>query len=86
MHAIYRDFEPLRKAEHLQLDDDDVIDKPSQISKGYDYITNMIESSKLNGKVITQDDIFKKLKKLAPELYNNYLEGEVTPVFKIDKL
>ena len=43
----------------------------------------MIEESKLSGKVITQDNIFKKLKKLAPELYKNYLEGEVTPVFKI---
>ena len=43
----------------------------------------MIEESKLNGKVITQDDIFKKIKKLDPELYRNYLESEVTPVFKI---
>ena len=83
-HAFYRDFEPLRKVEHLQLnDDDDKIDKPSKTRKAYNYITTMIEESKLNGKVITQDDIFKKIKKLDPELYKNYLEGEVTPVFKI---
>ena len=82
-HAFYRDFEPLRKVEHLQFDDNDVIDKPSKTRKAYDYITAMIEESKLNGKVITQDDIFKKIKKLDLELYKNYLEGEVTPVFKI---
>ena len=83
-HAFYRDFEPLRKVEHLQLnDDDDKIDKPSKTRKAYDYMTTMIEESKLNSKEITQDNIFKKLKKLDPELYNNYLEGEVTPVFKI---
>ena len=50
----------------------DVIDKPSKTRKAYDYITDMIEESKLNGKVITQDDIFKKVKKLDPELYKNY--------------
>ena len=84
----YKDFEPLRKSEFLWVDNDD---KPSKTetktetktSKAYDYITAMIEESKLNGKVITQDDIFKKIKKLDPELYKNYLEGEVTPVFKI---
>ena len=85
-HAIYKDFEPIRKVEYLQLDDD-VIDKPSKTRsktrKAYDYITAMIEESKLNGKVITQDDIFKKIEKLDPELDKNYLEGEVTPVFKI---
>ena len=85
-HAIYKDFEPIRKVEYSQLDDD-VIDKPSKTGsktkKAYDYITAMIEESKLNGKVITQDDIFKKIKKLDLELYKNYLEGEVTPVFKI---
>ena len=85
-YAIYKDFEPLRKSEHLRLDDEDEVDKPCKTRKAYDYITKMIEESKLSGKVITQDDIFKKLKKLAPELYKNYLEGEVTPVFKIDKL
>ena len=85
-HAIYKDFEPLRKSEHLRLDDKDEVDKPCKTRKAYDYITKMIEESKLSGKVITQNDIFKKLKKLAPELYKNYLEGEVTPVFKIDKL
>ena len=83
MHAIYKDFEPLRKSEHLRLDNEDEIDKPCKIRKAYDYITKMIEESKLSGKVITRDDIFKKLKKLAPELHKNYLEGEVTPVFKI---
>ena len=81
-HVIFNDFEPLRKAEHLQLDDNDVIDKPSETRKTYDYITSMIEEYKLNGREITQDDILKKLKKLDPELYKNYLEGEVTPVFK----
>ena len=82
--VIFNDFEPLRKAEHLQFDDNDVIDKPSKTKKVYDYITAMIEESNLNGKLneITQDDIFKKLKKLDPELYKNYLEGEVIPVFK----
>ena len=43
----------------------------------------MIEESELKGKIISQEDIFKKLKKLNPELYKNYLEGEVTPVFKV---
>ena len=81
-HAFFKDFEPLRKREHLLLDDDEIIDKPCKTRKAYDYITAMIEESKLNGKEITQDDIFKKLKKLDPELYKNYLEGEVTPVFK----
>ena len=85
-HAIYKDFEPLRKSEHLRLDDKDEVDKPCKTRKAYDYITKMTEESKLSAKVITQDDIFKKLKKFAPELYKNYLEGEVTPVFKIDKL
>ena len=87
-HAYYKDFEPLRKSEFLWVDNDD---KPSETetktetktSKAYDYITAMIEESKLNGKVITQDDIFIKIKKLDLELYKNYLEGEVTPVFKI---
>ena len=46
-HATYRDFEPLRKAEHLQFDDNDIIDKPSKTRKAYDYITAMIEESKL---------------------------------------
>ena len=82
-HVAYKNFEPLRKAEYLQLDDDDVIDKPTKTKKAYDYITAMIEEYKLNGKVITQNVIFKKLKKLDPELYKNYLEGEVTPVFKV---
>ena len=82
-HAYYKDFEQLRRSEFLWVDNDDVIDKPSKTRKAYDYITAMIEESKLNGKVITQDDIFKKIKKLDPELYKNYLEGEVTPVFKI---
>ena len=86
IHAIYKDFEPLRKSEHLRLDDEDEIDKPCKTRKAYDYITKMIEESKLSGKVITQDDIFKNIRKMAPELYKNYLEGEVTPVFKIDKL
>ena len=81
-HVIFNDFEPLREAEHLQFDDNDVIDKPSKTKKAYDYITAMIEGSKLNVNEITQDDIFKKLKKLDPELYKNYLEGEVIPVFK----
>ena len=81
-HAFYKDFEPLRKSEFLRLDDDDLIGKPLKTSKAYDYITAMIEEYKLNGKVITQNVIFKKLKKLDPELYKNYLEGEVTPVFK----
>ena len=83
-HVIFDDFEPLRKAEHLQFNDNDVIDKPSKTKKAYHYITAMIEESNLNGKLneITQDDIFKKLKKLDPELYKNYLEGEVIPVFK----
>ena len=86
MHIIYRKFEPLRKMEHLQSDNasTEICDKPSLISKAYDYITTMIEDSKLNGKVVTQSDIFKKLKKLAPDFYNRYLEGEVTPIFKID--
>ena len=84
-HAFFKDFEPLRKSEYFQLENE-LVDKPSKTRKAYDYITKMIEDSKISGKVITQDDIFKKLKKLAPELYNNYLEGEVTPVFKIDKL
>ena len=89
-HAYYKDFEPLRKSEFLWVDNDD---KPSKTetktetetktSKVYDYITAMTEEYKLNGKVITQDDIFKKIKKLDPELYKNYLEGEVTPGFKI---
>ena len=82
-HAYYKDFEPLRRSEFLWVDNDDVIDKPCRTSRMYDYITAMIEESHLNGKVITQDDIFKKIKKLDPELYKNYLEGEVTPVFKI---
>ena len=82
-HAYYKDFEPLRKSEFLWVDNDDVIDKPSKTSKAYDYITAMIEESHLNGKVITQNDIFRELKKLDLELYKNYLEGEVTPVFKI---
>ena len=83
-HAFYKDFEPLRKSEFLRLDE--ITDKPckteSKTSKAYDYITAMIEESKLKGKVITQEDIFKKLKKLDPELCKNYLEGKVTPVFK----
>ena len=74
-HVIYNDFEPLRKSEHLQLDDDEEVDKPSKTRKAYDYITAMIEESKLNGKVVTQFDIFQKLRKLAPDLYNTYLEG-----------
>ena len=82
-HACYKDFEPLRRSEFLWVDNDDVIDKPCRTTRTYDYITAMIEESHLNGKVITQDDIFKKVKKLDPELYKNYLEGEVTPVFKI---
>ena len=81
-HVIFNDFEPLRKAEYLQLDDNVVIDKPSKTRKAYDYITAMIEECKLSGKLIAQDDILKKLKKLDPELYKSYLEGEVTPVFK----
>ena len=85
-HAIYKDLEPLRKSEHLWLHDEYEIDKPCKTRKAYDYITKMIEESKLSGKVITQDDIFKKIRKMAPELYKNYLEGEVTPVFKIYKL
>ena len=82
-HAYNKDFVPLRKSEFLWVDNDDVIDKPCRTSRTCDYITAMIEESHLNGKVITQDDIFKKIKKLDPELYKNYLEGEVTPVFKI---
>ena len=82
-HAYYKDCEPLRKSEFLWVDNDDIIDKPSKTRKVYDYITAMIEESHLNGKVITQDDIFRELKKLDPELYKNYLEGEVTPVLKI---
>ena len=81
-HAYYKDFEPLRKSEFLRVDDD-LIDKPCRTSRTCDYITAMIEESKLNGKVITQDDIFAKLKVLDPELYKNYSEGEVTPFFKI---
>ena len=83
-HAFYKNFEPLRKSEFLLLDDDDKPCKTeTKTSKAYDYITAMIEESKLKGKVITQEDIFIKLKKLDPELYKNYLEGEVTPVFKV---
>ena len=81
-HAFCKEFEPLRKSEHLQLDDDEEVDKPSKTRKAYDYITAMIEESKLNGKVVTQFDTFQKLRKFAPDLYNTYLEGEVTPVFK----
>ena len=68
-HAFYKDFEPLRKSGHLQLDDDEEVDKPSKTRKVYDYITAMIEESKLNGKVVTQLDIFQKLRKLAPDKY-----------------
>ena len=75
-HAYYKDFEPLRKSEFLWVDNDDVIDKPCRTSRMCDYIMAMIEESHLNGKVIAQDDIFKKLQKLDPELYKNYLEGE----------
>ena len=81
-HAFYKDFEPLRKSEHLQFDDDEEVDKPSKIRKAYDYITAMIEGSKLNGKVVTQFDIFQKLRKLAPDLYNTYLE---LPFLKRDR-
>ena len=63
--------------------DNNVVDKSTKAEKAYDYITTMIEESKLNGKVITHDDVLKELKGLDPELYKSYLEGEVTPVFKI---
>ena len=85
-HALFKDFEPIRRSEHFKIDNEGEIDKPCKTRKTYDYITKMIEDSKISGKVITQDDIFKIIKKMDPELYNNYLEGEVTPVFKIDKL
>ena len=81
-HALFKDFEPIRKSRYFHVENE-VVDKPSKTRKAYDYITKMIEDSKISGKVITQDDIFKTLKKMAPELYKSYLEGEVTPVFKI---
>ena len=85
-HVIFKDFEPLRKAEHLgehlQLDDDNDV-KPSKTKVAYDHITTMIEECRLNSSSITQDDILRKLKELDPELYKLYLEGEVTPVFKV---
>ena len=95
-HIIYKSFEPLRKMEHLQSDNmcpntsTEIPDKlnyetnreTSLIRKAYDYIMKMIENCRMDSKVVTQFDIFQKLRKLAPDLYNMYLEGEVTPVFK----
>ena len=78
-HATYRDFEPLRAWEHLKLDDDDEIDTPSRESKALDCITRMIE----DGTIVTQDDAFRKLKELAPEIYKLHMEGEITLVYKL---
>ena len=93
-HIIYESIEPLSKSEHLPYEfgkpihSIDMSEGPSSISKAYDYLTTMIESckigGKLNDKLVTQSDILKKLWELVPGLYDRYLEGEFFPVFKTD--
>ena len=35
-----------------------------------------------DGKIVTQSDVLRKIKKLNPKLYDEYLENEVVPVVK----
>ena len=75
-HALFKDFEPIRRSEYFK-DDDYDDDKPCKTRKAYNQIADMIEKVSLDGKTITQEDILNKAKKLDSELYKYLLEGEV---------
>ena len=76
-HALFKNFEPIRRSELFKYDEDKDFDKPCKARKAYDQISMMLEKAYRTGRVVSQDDILKVAKKYDKELYESLLKGEV---------
>ena len=73
-HALFKDFEPIRRSEYFAMPFDD---PEHSYSKAYDLINNSIEEARVAGKRLTDDDVMDIIKDIEPETYKAYVAGEI---------